>query len=277
MDEYSDFTFDNAGRLVSKKENKRWTITYEYDENGRVVYRTEKDSTDLYGPYRYTFTYNDSGELVSYVEHDNFKNEIAYSYEYDSHNRVVKEVKKWSDGDTSESIYIYNNKGDVAGSESYNYKHDNLGRTIEKTNTNGTFRIKYEYEIAGYLDASPETNPELLTPDKWVSIEGAYGLPSPDSCVSTIVPASSVDGLVFMVAQSDTGWMNPDFKYEHIQDGEKREYRKYQLILSELCGFDLEIADDGVISISKDGVAVAEMDYRYDDQYGFCIVLDLVN
>lgn len=287
----SDFMFDNFGRLVSEKSDKSYTTFYEYDDIGRLI--RENVAYDFADPHVVAYFYGDSGELISSVSQYNIENfiETTYSYEYDSHNRVIKLVEASSDGEYREIAYTYNNKGDIANRiytkprsdetylEQFDCKYDKFGRIIEITNTKNAFRRKFEYIIAGYLGISPETNPELLTPDKWVSIEGAYGLPSPDSCVSTIVPSGGADGLVFAVTPIGAEWIEKPLAHEHahIQDREKREYRKYQLILSELCGFGLEVSDDGAITILKNGIAVSNMDYLYDEVYGFCIVLNLAD
>lgn len=136
-------------------------------------------------------------------------------------------------------------------------------------------KILYTNEAVGVLEISPETNPELMTPDKWVSVEGAKGLPSPDSCISTIKPVDSDGRMMFSVNVPDKSLPWLDDK-SYMNEGEKLEYQKYQLILQDLCGFDLQMADDGVISISKNETEIAKMDYIFDDNFGFCIVIDLL-
>lgn len=308
---YSDFSFDNAGRLISKKEDND-TITYGYDENGRLI---SIKNEDAYGTDYTTYVYNDIGGVVSsvseeasssakkYVTNTTYtcdeynrvvKEETVYwdgdtnieTYTYDKHNRVVKTTSEYNnDGDVEETSYAYNAKGDLAkrtsvdneGVSDSEYQSDSLGHVTQTTGRveESIVKILYTNEAVGVLEISPETNPELMTPDKWVSVEGAKGLPSPDSCISTIKPVDSDGRMMFSVNVPDKSLPWLDDK-SYMNEGEKLEYQKYQLILQDLCGFDLQMADDGVISISKNETEIAKMDYIFDDNFGFCIVIDLL-
>ena len=106
---------------------------YVLDANGN---KTEE--TIEYSPYYSTvkkFTYNDKGQIAEEIFSETFS--YKYTYEYDSQNRVTKQIV--TSGDWSFYFtYTYNSNGEIATKSyyaadgtlysTYNYTYDSNGR-----------------------------------------------------------------------------------------------------------------------------------------------------
>ena len=153
MNKYSNYVFDDAGRVIEKKENNT-THKYDYNEIGLVVADHEDNCTTYY-------TYNEQGQVqhesVQYVPEMADRNkEIEYGYQYDEFGRVVEKTYfNQTDGAwTQVFTYTYDENGLVVSETETNY-HDGLG-----TPANSSYNKKNTYDSNGRKVSSYSMNNE---------------------------------------------------------------------------------------------------------------------
>lgn len=104
----NSFTYDSRNNLKSESDNTRFT----YDEEGRLVSRTNPDNTTS------TLTYDNYGNLSKIT----VSNGLVYSYTYDLEGHV-KEAKAMSGATTLAD---------------YTYTYNEVGGLLTQNETNGT-------------------------------------------------------------------------------------------------------------------------------------------
>ena len=264
--EYSDFVFNELGQVTEKKESgdSSGIITYTYDDQGRVL--TETDTNRLYGYETTTYTYNEDGTVATLSESSDFSirdgNVFAYTYERDDMNRIIRETTvNTTSEDQYQNIrdYEYDEYGNVIRetqtSPSSVYvlecEYDSMGHRISEyvTDPDGEKTVnRYTYECVDYLTMSPQTHSELAAPADWTSFESQEALPVPSSCVTTI---------------TDGG--ENTYRLPGDKESAYLEYLKYQTILTDLCGFELEPDESGGrMTVLKDGETAGVMSIGYD-------------
>lgn len=265
---YSDFVFDDSGRVSEKKESgsSRGTITYKYDEQGRVLSETD---TNSYGYETTDYTYDEQGEIATVSESSDYSirggNVFQYTYERDDQNRIVKMTTvntASEDLNTCVYAYEYDDFGNVSKETqttsnstyilecSYDAQGHRVQERVKNMKKGNTYINTFKYECVDYLTMSPGKNSELAAVSSWKSFESQEALPVPDSCVTTI----SQD--------SDAG--DNTYRLPGNKEAAYLEYLKYQTILSDLCGFTLEPGDDGSMTIQKGEETIGVMTVGYD-------------
>ncbi len=263
--EYSDFVFNELGQVTEKKESgdSNGTITYEYDDQGRVLSETD---TNYYGYDKTSYTYNEDGTVATVAESSDFSvrdgNLFTHTYEKDDMNRIVREtvVNTTSDDNyTTVYDYEYDDAGNVIREtqttplNTYVLEcvYDSQGHRVSEyvTNAEGEKSVNtYNYECVDYLTMSPQTHPELTAPAEWTSFESQEAIPVPSSCVTTI---------------TDGG--ENTYRLPGDKEAAYLEYLKYQTILTDLCGFALEPGESGThMTVLRDDKAVAIINVGYD-------------
>ena len=141
LHEYSDIQFDDKGNVISKRDGYPVEITYEYDENGRVIRETERNEYTKYRDglvftfdYKFDnkdrvarmtihsnvndgiticdYTYDDNDKIISKTETDGKGSYSASTdYEYDENGNVIASHCTFSDGDTLDMSYTYEKTG----------------------------------------------------------------------------------------------------------------------------------------------------------------------
>ena len=276
--EYSDFVFDDKGRVTEKKMSgsDRGTLTYEYDEQGRVISETD---TGSYGYEKTSYTYNEEGLISTASETSDFSvrdgNVFEYTYERDGQNRVVKMTTvNVTDEDRYTTVYDYeyDDAGNIIRETqttplstyvlecTYDSQGHRILERVENLKKGSSHTNTYAYEYAEHFSMSPDKNSELAAPESWISFEENEGLPVPDSCVTSITSAGDDSGVYRLPGEKEAAYL---------------EYLKYQTILSDLCGFVLEWGDDGSIAVLKEDQTVAVMKVGYDEKgYTLCFSFD---
>lgn len=279
--EYSDFVFDDKGRLVQKKEGKNDSciIDYTYDDQDQLVkeVRTTKSFKEVVKE-TYTYTYNDHGEIASTTEayfgedgvskpstkYNRDGNRWEYEYEYDEQGRVIKKIEVLKNDDSDHSM-IYKYEYDSTGKVSTEWEismegdqkkseweikpvYDERGNKIEshaKDLLSGDkLDQRWKYAEVGYKNYSVG-NGRVLPSEQWVSFDEIHGFPSPDSCV---------------VAISSDKKESPSYTYKLPEDPVEAEdcCFAYTKILEDYCGFKI-VKEADVTNIIRDGDILATM------------------
>lgn len=111
-DEYGNETVysvaDSNGKLTSRER-----YTYEYDENGRIVNLSAKNSLGSL-IYTYTYSYDANGNVTTENKYSNNGSaSYKYVYEYDNNNNLLeKRTYDWSGNLNKKYIYEYNEFND---------------------------------------------------------------------------------------------------------------------------------------------------------------------
>ncbi len=174
---YSVFKYSEDSHLIEivKKasENNVFTITYNYDTNGRITristYGSErKDYVCKYDKkgnlvlklgYEYYPKFNDNGQTIPNETEKVLTDEIKYKY--DKKNNLIQEKVKINGKHISTATYKYNKQGlkieeinkYLGNTVRYKYKYDKDNKLIEfvRHNIDGSknyFKVEYQY----YLD-----------------------------------------------------------------------------------------------------------------------------
>ena len=302
---YSDFVYNEKGQLVSQNESE-WenTYEYEYDDQGRMIRETERDWEGDWYTYTYEYyedTINDYGDFHHAWNHPSmggllkkltrrsniefYDNYVCqYDYEFDDQGRVTKETSiVWADYYRNDYYYEYNELGQIVrereetfyeasdrtpGSwHDYTLTYNAVGLLVRMEGTScyswddypEKDVITYEYGAGTYREVSTETDSALLTTDNWEGFEERKDMPTPTSCVGTIS---------YFRRDLENGAILHTYTMPEEQREAYETFNKYQAILSEVCGFTLEMEDDVVyIYDGEEGVGV--LTYGYDPACGF--------
>lgn len=124
-------------------------VTYEYDDHNNLVYyaydRSENDS--IFGEKREN-TY-DNGKLVSYLSYSlkyPDRTPETVTFEYDSNNRITKEIH----GDRTYD-YEYDNKGRLLKGYYCEYQYDAAGRLIVEYDASQNIYDVYTYDENSFV------------------------------------------------------------------------------------------------------------------------------
>jgi len=145
IDTRIDYTYNYRGDLVKQQvqvgSSQHFYHFYEYDNLGQLarVYTNTTDSKP--GTPDVTYTYNESGQVVSEDISGQAKADCSYSYDLKGHLEHIEN----GDNTFSEDL-TYNNSGTIASaaytnggiSYSYNYYYDDFGRLDSALYSNGT-------------------------------------------------------------------------------------------------------------------------------------------
>jgi len=143
--EGGDYVYDEAGRIVQKRDNDGET-TYAYNEKGELIKEVSADSEKAY-------TYNAEGKLIKEVTTRADSTAYESNYTYDEKGNLIKYVSQnW------ETTYTYNDQGKETSctvkSDYDNYTHtktyDENGCLV-KIDSFAKWELKYKQV---YVDAS---------------------------------------------------------------------------------------------------------------------------
>ncbi|MDH4460967.1 MAG: RHS repeat-associated core domain-containing protein, partial [Flectobacillus sp.] len=157
------YNYDLNGNLIQRLDPNNNVVNYKYDLLNRLIEKSFTGNTDK-------FAYDEEGNIVSA-----FNNDIAYTFEYDDLNRLLKKnILTWN----KSLSYTYDAAGNRktmtdhdGGLTTYNYDSNNRlinltnpsnlttsfeydagGRMKKQINGNGTFTT-YHYDLAGRMDS----------------------------------------------------------------------------------------------------------------------------
>lgn len=284
-----DFVWDEEGRLTEKREDST-TVTYTYDEAGRIAVVTESNH---YGTDTSTYTYQESGLIDSLSEGSDHSerdgNVFSYQYELDDAGQVTRQtIVNTTDVDryTSEFTYEYNQAGYVSSEVEYGMYNDYkitpyydafgqlTGSSSAKVGGSSSSSRSYSYDQIGTRTLSTQTDARLVTADQWVMFDEARELPTPDSCVATIVPEEQAGGEGVYSFRLPAGTAAERFlAYDRpltpgVQNQAQEAYLMYCAVLSDVLGYTLEEQADGSVLLSLEGTEVATLSVTLDEQYG---------
>jgi RHS repeat-associated protein len=183
-----DYSYSDGGRRESVTD-ARGTTLYDYDDQGRLISRTEPDSTSVAYTYTQggqvetittpsgvtTYQYTDLNQLATVIDADGDTTTYRYdavgnltqtirpngtvqTYEYDDLNRLTYlESKDSSDTVIASYRYRYDAVGNKTSVEEntgrrVEYRYDNLHRLVEETITDpveGNRTITYSFDAVG--------------------------------------------------------------------------------------------------------------------------------
>jgi len=218
---------------VAFYDNARWEYTYEFDDQGRVIRETCVFPTD-YVRDEIWYEYNEQGLISHKVEHSYYDGPYDRESDYDS-----------------EYTFTYDSAGRMIQDDSMLFaSYDDYPSYYTDT---------FEYDVVATREISTQTNPELLTTDRWEGFQERYDLPTPDTCVDTLEYAGREENSAAVV-----------YTYT-LPGGQQRaneEYYKFQQILTEVCGFHSENRND-MLYIYDGSQLVALMMAGNDPQLGY--------
>lgn len=156
---YTDYENNSAGKITKGTSyfyddngEKQYsdTTTYLYDSAGRL---SGKDISYNYWDVEIRYTRDSEGNITSEVI-DNVESLITYTYEYDTHNQIVKKegCLEWSDtskdpiidsvetrkneydsnGNLVKQEFYYTKNGETNAGNWYTYEYDDNNRLIER-------------------------------------------------------------------------------------------------------------------------------------------------
>lgn len=168
------YSYDNRGNIISKTWNGQELIDVEYDDDDRLIYKSEEDiSYDSVGnPLNYNgwdLTWNNGRNLTNIYSHES---EIL-AFEYDDNGFRTSKSTPW---DTTYYIYdngnviyeknddyliyyLYGTDNDLIGftleqdgeAATYYYLKDGLNNIIALVNSNGGIVTSYTYDAYGNI------------------------------------------------------------------------------------------------------------------------------
>ena len=144
--EYTDIQYDDNGNVISKKDGYSVEITYEYDDNGLLIRRT--NTNVMYGAATNTYEYDENGLVIRETETSDYAKYrdglvFTFDYKFDNKERVAR-------------MTIHSNVND--GITVCDYTYDDNDKIISKTETDGkgsySASTEYEYDENGNVVAS---------------------------------------------------------------------------------------------------------------------------
>jgi RHS repeat-associated protein len=155
--------YDLNGNLIQRLDPNNNVVHYKYDLLNRLIEKSFTGNTDK-------FAYDEEGNMVSA-----FNNDIAYTFEYDDLNRLLKKnILTWNkslsytydvagnrktmtDHDGGLTTYNYDNNNRLINltnpsNITTSFEYDAGGRPKKQINGNGTFTT-YHYDLAGRMDS----------------------------------------------------------------------------------------------------------------------------
>jgi len=156
----SQLRYDPLGRLTEEVSPSGLTTSYEHDENGNVVRRTQQGSGHTYTT-RYSY---DNSDNLSWVE-DPQGNRIEYSY--DLLNRKAEE-RFTVDGNQLKRRYTYDNRGRLKAitnerNQTTTSFYTSLGQLKYRVNPLQQTVISYEYDKNGNVTQTEDAEGRRLT------------------------------------------------------------------------------------------------------------------
>ncbi len=142
-----EYEYNEKGQL-SKCISEDYTKTYEYDENGNLIWESGSE-----GEKHVEYQYNNKNQLIETDSYD-IDGELTrfHTYEYDEDGNMVKDT--YMDGGYTQYFYDEDGKkigasvvdveGDCVGETDYEY--DENGNLISETNWNEGESDVYQYE-----------------------------------------------------------------------------------------------------------------------------------
>ena len=160
------YTYDDYGRVIKETFEDGDTVTYTYDNTGALATVTDS-ATGIQTTYYYDFT----DRLMKYVEKGtNYSHSVGY--EYDTLNNLTKLVETIN-GVEHTTSYTYDDDNRVTGSISdgiaQSYSYDSFGRVDSRTAAyNGGFGLYRNYF---YATSSQGTSTQIVEYE--IEVEGA--------------------------------------------------------------------------------------------------------
>lgn len=272
--------------MASEKESVS-TYSFKYDEKNRPV-SAKKVYID--NEYTETITYNEQGlpETVSNINL-NFDEDIPvikYTYGNDTDGNMIVTTN-----DGEEYIFVYNTSGKVAIKNSADftteYFYNLQGDVIEARTTgkgdNPNIDYKYEYEEVGSTEYTTENDSTLIPSSEWAAYPELEAIPTLDSCINTVELKDTVsENGITTYTYALQGNSNYQLKtmvnilcvnflgaFHWAPEEADLTYFKYQSILSDTCGFDLAVAEDGSVFIcDKEQNKLGVMRFKCDVETG---------
>lgn len=241
---YHEYTYNDRGLVETDHwhndsgESDLTTYTYEYDEQGRVIYDESLEPVDYYRKI-YEFTYDKNGNIDSCISTTYFSS--------DDEPSICK------------SYFFY----------------DQFGRVVEEKRPEEGYSVLMSYSIAGTYDLSTETDSRLQTVDAWIPFEEVGNFPVPDSVISTfkLLESNAGQSYIYQIEQPELPtnaahkafWERYSVNTATLMKDANESYFAYLAILEQVLGFDVDEHADGSISIAQEDEQIAVIQYQCVD------------
>lgn len=154
------YTYDENGRLISKKEIDDDIIDYTYDENGNLLYELQRDSNK-----GVIYQYDSNNRLI----HKETTSKIKWDYEYDEKGRLIHEKKYYKRDIPYEEFKEYDDEDRLIrhkyttapfggeGSCDDRFEYDKKGNMIHQTSWEGSYHLNNYFDNNNNLIKTVET------------------------------------------------------------------------------------------------------------------------
>lgn len=283
---HSDFVFNEDGLIIQQTDtsnNSSVHWAYEYDNNGNLI----KKRTELgtVGYQQTDYIYDENNLLIKECVTSDLPGVKTYEKEYnnsvDEYGRILQYKATSTDSDnTYVQVYAYDNGGGISSIKesiegySYyfttNYRYDVYGNKVRENikDNSGAYEWtnEYQYQAVSDYSISSLTDTSLKSKEKWVGFEEIPALPMPDDVLSTAQQCRKEEGSACVL-------------YSYIITDTK-DCGKYLNVLSQVCGFNVEFADEDTMIIGRvldDNKSIAEFSLQVDEKLGLIFAFGITN
>ena len=272
---------ENEFSYYNNSYDKIATIEWETDGNGRILSGSTGRDYDI--PAFYDFTYHTNGKLAKVELRDMgmYKNEVAFSAEFDENGSKTREV---FDGDV-EAIFTYtdgvitNMKGtslyDEEDTADYTVKYDTIGRIteIKKSTVNKVMTYTYDYVEQTNTHAKASLEWLELGGDEYSEKQTVTFTYNENGFMSQISEEFNEDGEMYytteQIAYDDKGNVKgiietdiePDDDVHYIEEYKMEYDAKGQLIKKECENKKIDTANNGATTVTSRQIKT----YKYDE------------
>ncbi|MBE6593015.1 MAG: hypothetical protein E7642_03370 [Ruminococcaceae bacterium] len=272
---------ENEFSYYNNSYDKIATIEWETDENGKILSGSTGRDYDI--PAFYDFTYHANGKLAKVELRDMgmYKNEVAFSVEYDENGNKTREV---FDGD-AEAIFTYtdgvitsmketslHNAEDTAD---YTLKYDTIGRITEIKRSTVDEVMTYTYDYVEQTNTHAKVSLDWLElgGDEYSEKQTVTFTYNENGFMSQISEEFNEDGEIYyttqQIAYDDKGNVKgiietdiePDDDVHYVEEYKMEYDAKGQLIKKERESKQIDTANNGDSTVTGRQIKT----YKYDE------------
>ena len=272
---------ENEFSYYNNSYDKIATIEWETDENGKILSGSTGRDYDI--PAFYDFTYHANGKLAKVELRDMgmYKNEVAFSVEFDENGNKMREV---FDGD-AEAIFTYTDGVSTSMKETslhnaedtadYTLKYDTIGRITEIKRSTVDEVMTYTYDYVEQTNTHAKVSLEWLElgGDEYSEKQTVTFTYNENGFMSQISEEFNEDGEMYytteQIAYDDKGNVKgiietdiePDDDVHYVEEYKMEYDAKGQLIKKERESKQIDTANNGATTVTGRQIKT----YKYDE------------